>query len=45
MNPASITNSTTVLLQYAGTYSMVGTQIMTASNYTYNALIAAYYLA
>ena len=45
MDLASMTNSSAVILQYAGTYSMVGTKIVTASNYTYNALIAAYYLA
>ena len=32
LNLASITNSTAVLLQYAGTYGVVGTKIMTASN-------------
>jgi hypothetical protein len=42
MNP---TINWTVFNQYAGTFGAVGTKIITGSNYTYNALMAAYYLA
>ena len=45
LDQAMLTGSLSVFNKYYGNYWMVGTKYVTASNYFYNAIIAAYYLA